>query len=370
MTQRERFLATMRYQPVDHVPDYEFGYWDDTFKRWHHEGLPEEINSNSNCDPFFGFERKMSVPSAIGLHPGFESKVVKEEPGHQIIQDSEGVLKVVHTDGTDSIPRYLRFPIAGREDWEKFKERLDPQDPVRYRDDWEEIAKSTRESDVPVQIDCGSLFGRVRNWMGFEGVSLMCYDDPELLEEIIEHLCNLICTVLEPAVEHCQLDLGAFWEDMNFRQGCIISPDMFHRWLTPRYKRITDLIRKAGAEFCYVDSDGNVLDVVQGWHDGGVNIMFPVEVAAGSDPFEIRRRWGEAGRMMGGVNKRALALGREAIDEELKALKPLVDEGGFIPHVDHRVPPDVSYEDYLYYLRRKRELFGIPEPTDAPMFNV
>ena len=66
MTTRERFLATMRYQPVDHVPDYEFGFWDDTFKRWHHEGLPEEINSNSNCDPFFGFERKSGVPGVGG----------------------------------------------------------------------------------------------------------------------------------------------------------------------------------------------------------------------------------------------------------------------------------------------------------------
>ena len=47
-----------------------------------------------------------------------------------------------------------------------------------------------------------------------------------------------------------------------------------------------------------------------------------------------------------------------------------MDEGGFIPHVDHRVPPDVSYDDYLFYLRTKRELYGIPEPTDAPMFNV
>lgn len=370
MNGRERFLATMRYQPVDHVPDFEFGFWDETFVRWHDEGLPEEINSNSNCDPFFGFEPKMSVPGAGGLIPTFESKVLEEHDDHRIIQDGEGVKKIVYTDGADTIPRYLEFPVKDRASWEELKQRLDIEDPARQRDDWEEIGARTRESEFPVQINCGSLFGRLRNWAGFEGISLLCYDDPELVEEMVEHMCQLALAALEPAVQHCQLDTGAFWEDINFNQGCIISPEMFHRWLTPRYKRITDKLREGGAEFCYVDSDGNVLDVLDGWLDGGVNIMFPVEAAAGSEPLEIRRRWGEAGRMMGGVNKRALASGRDAIDEELAKLKPLVDEGGFIPHVDHRVPPDVSFADYLYYLRRKREVFGIPEPTDAPMFNM
>ncbi len=370
MTQRERFLACMRYQPVDHVPDREFGYWDDTFKRWHAEGLPEEIDTNPKADVFFGFEGMMGVPSPVGLMPGFPSEVIEETAEHRIIQDSEGVKKIIYTDGTDTIPKYLDFPVKDRASWEAFRERLKLDDPARYRDDWDEWARRTRESDVPVQIGCGSLFGRLRNWVGFEGIALMCYDDPELLEEMMEHLCNLVCTVIEPAVRSCQIDCGAFWEDMNFKQGCIISPRMFHEWLTPRYTRITDLVYSAGATMCYVDSDGNVTDVIDGWLDGGVNCMFPVEVAAGSDPVDIRRRWGPRCLLMGGVNKRPLAAGRDAIVEEVTHLKPLVDEGGFIPHVDHRVPPDVSYEDYLFYLRTKREMYGIPEPTDAPMFNV
>lgn len=370
MNQRERFLACMRYEPFDHVPDREFGYWDDTFKRWHAEGLPEEIDTNPKADIFFGFERTFHVPSHVGLNPGFPGEVIEETEEYRIIQDGEGVKKIIYTDGADTIPRYLEFPIKDRASWEEFRERLRIDDPARYRDDWEEIALRTRAADCPVQIDCGSLFGRLRNFIGFENIALMAYDDPVLIEEMIEHLCRLICAVIEPAVKVCQIDMGAFWEDINFKQGCIISPAMFRRWLTPRYRRITDLVYSAGATLCYVDSDGNVLDSIEGWLEGGVNCMFPVEVGAGSDPLEIRRRWGRRCLMMGGVNKRALAAGREAIVTELQRLKPLVDEGGYIPHVDHRVPPDVSYADYLFYLRTKREMYGIPDPTDAPMFNV
>ena len=66
-------------------------------------------------------------------------------------------------------------------------------------------------------------------------------------------------------------------------------------------------------------------------------------------------------RFKGGVNKMEL-VSKERIDRELARLLPLVEDGGFIPHVDHRVPPDITLENYEYYLKRKREVFGIPQP--------
>ena len=64
-------------------------------------------------------------------------------------------------------------------------------------------------------------------------------------------------------------------------------------------------------------------------------------------------------RMMGGFDKVVLSQGKDAVKKELLRLKKLVDEGGFIPHVDHRVQADVSYEQYLYYLEAKRDIFGL-----------
>lgn len=67
--------------------------------------------------------------------------------------------------------------------------------------------------------------------------------------------------------------------------------------------------------------------------------------------------------LAGGVDKTKLIDGKDAIRKEVDRLKPLVEDGGYIPHVDHRCPPDVTYENYLFYLQYKRETFGIPEPT-------
>ena len=61
---------------------------------------------------------------------------------------------------------------------------------------------------------------------------------------------------------------------------------------------------------------------------------------------------------MGGVNKIALIQGPSEIDKELDRIAPLIEEGGYIPMVDHRVPPDVSLKNYIYYLRTKRKTIG------------
>jgi len=364
LTHRERWLAHLHFEPVDHVPDEEFGYWDGTLRRWHQEGLPEEITDNAAADAFFGFAPRAGVPINLDLMPPFEYEVIERGEDYVIVRDGAGVVSKAFTDGHETIPQYLDFPLKGRREWEElFKPRLDPTTPGRYPSDWEAHVERLNNADAPVVVFAGSLFGWLRNWAGFEGISYLIYDDPGLFEEMVEHLCWFSCTLLERAVKDIRkIDAGAFWEDMCYRAGCIISPKMFRQYLTPRYKRITDLLAEAGCDINYVDCDGNINDVVECWLEGGVNTMFPVEVGAGTDPLELRRKYGRRCLLMGGVDKHALARGREAIDAELERIRDAVMEGGWIPHVDHRVPADVSYADYLYYLRRKREIFGIPEP--------
>ena len=51
--------------------------------------------------------------------------------------------------------------------------------------------------------------------------------------------------------------------------------------------------------------------------------------------------------------------GHAAIDYELETkIAPLLEQGGFIPILDHAVSPDISYDNWLYYLERKHALLG------------
>jgi uroporphyrinogen decarboxylase len=76
------------------------------------------------------------------------------------------------------------------------------------------------------------------------------------------------------------------------------------------------------------------------------------------DPVRIRRKFGKGLRLWGGVDKREIARGPEAIDRHLAALAPLIEEGGFIPTVDHTVPPDISWDNFRYYMDVKRRLLA------------
>ncbi|MGQ9524364.1 MAG: uroporphyrinogen decarboxylase family protein [Armatimonadota bacterium] len=364
MNHRERWVRTMHYQPVDHVPDEEFGYWDDTLRAWHSQGLPEFVTDNGIADRYFGFAPRGGVPVHLGLIPGFEARVLEETDKYVIHIDGSGVKSIVHKDGRSTIPKYLEFPIKTRDDWKEFKERLNPEDPRRFptEEQWQRLKQQYEGRDYPLGINCGSLFGWIRDWMGFENVAIACAEDPDWIEEMMEHITNLVLRVIDRAVREVQLDFAAFWEDMCFNKGPIISPRMFKQWMVPRYKRITDFLKQHGVDVVYVDCDGNINELVELWLEGGVNCMFPLEVRGGSDPVQIRKRFGNSVLMMGGVDKTKLAEGPAAIRAEIRRLEPLVAEGGYIPHVDHRVPPDVSYENYLYYLKTKREAFGIPEP--------
>jgi uroporphyrinogen decarboxylase len=97
------------------------------------------------------------------------------------------------------------------------------------------------------------------------------------------------------------------------------------------------------------------------WIEAGINGVYPMEVAAGMDVAQLRREYGQHLLMTGGIDKRALARGRDAIDDELAKRMPVAESGGYIPHLDHAIPHDVPYEAFVYYWKRKKEYLGIPE---------
>ncbi len=85
--------------------------------------------------------------------------------------------------------------------------------------------------------------------------------------------------------------------------------------------------------------------------------MLPFECAAGLDIREIRKKYPHL-RILGGIDKREIAKGKEAIDKELESKLPFMfSKGGYIPTLDHHVHPQISYENFKYYLKKTREIY-------------
>jgi len=360
LTSRERFRRVMHYQSVDRVPHFEFGYWNETYRTWHQQGLPERIDNENAANAYFGFDRFGCCPvnDWNWLCPPFEPAVLEEDEKHRVIIDADGIKCMINKDGSSSIPHVLEYPLKNRQDWLRFKERLDPDDPKRFPPDWPRMLNEYTYRDYALGLHIGSLLGLLRDWIGFEQIALMFYDDPDLLEEMIEYLCQFNLRIIDKLASVISFDYANGWEDIAFKNGPLLSPAMFKRFLAPRHERIAKTLHGYGIDVIFTDCDGDINALVEFWLASGFNCMFPLEVGCGTDPVALRDRYGKQLLLIGGVNKRQLIAGKRAIDEELARLAPLVEEGGFIPHVDHRCPPDVTLENYLYYMEGKKKILG------------
>ncbi|MEI6808202.1 MAG: uroporphyrinogen decarboxylase family protein [bacterium] len=366
----DRYYKVMTYQQVDRVPDFEFGYWPQTIRRWLREGMKVELNRDEQnemfswkVDQFMGFEGGYHgwLPVHAGMNPGFEQKVI-ERRSHSIIEmDSSGCLaeKYLNDQEDSSIPHFIEFPVKTPKDWESMKERYRIDDPVRAvkTKDIERTRKDVAEGKM-ITINCPGPYGMLRAWMGFENLSLAFYEYPEMIHDMIDHMTELVLHQLRQIPLDIAIDHSSWWEDMASRNGPFVGPVMFREFLQPQYHRIQEELKKHGVVIGIVDCDGNPHDIVGNWIEEGVNIMFPAEVAAGCDMYAWRREFGKELRLRGGIAKTPLVEGGKAIDRELERIKPMLDQGGYIPHLDHLVPPDISFKNYMDYLDKKRKLIG------------
>lgn len=380
MNLRQRFDNQMHYRPLDRSCLFDFNMWNETIPQWHTEGLPESY-SRANIAEYFGFDaslgggthRDWDTGANQGLVPGFEPSILQDDGDTYTVVQNDGVV-VKRQRSSVSIPMHVGHTLVDRESWKKhYKPRLDPDRAGRLPGDWDRRAKvwTDPNRDHPVFVDGGSLFGRLRDWMGLENISMVVYDDPAWFEEMVVTLADLHVAILEKILATGgQFQACSMWEDMCYNAGPLLSPTHFKQYLVPQYQRITGLLRKHNVDIVWVDCDGKVDQLLPLWLEAGVNCMFPIEVGTwGADPVKFRAQYGRDLRLIGGFDKHILARSKNAITAEITRLAPLVEAGGYIPMPDHRVPPDVRLENYLHYCRTARAIWGkgvdLPPMTSA-----
>jgi hypothetical protein len=371
MNSRERFNAAMHGQPVDHLPDFEFWWWDATLERWVDEGLPADLTPTACPDrselheklvKYFDLEMIHGVPVKTRFIREPRAEVIAEDETRETVRNEIGEEWVRFKPGHgESIPTHIRHAVETRDDWLRVRDEYMPLTiEGRLPQNWDELRRQYAGRQTILNSPQMGFYGFLRNLMGVENISIAIALEPEWVEEMMEHLLQIYLLVIRRIIDDgVQMDISGWWEDMCFSTGPLISPEMFDRYMVPRYRQVTDLMRQAGGcDRAVVDSDGNIHKLAPLWYKAGVNILLPCE-AAHTDTLKLRRENPQADLiLMGGVDKKALARGRAAIDVELERIRRVMEAGPLVPHVDHLVPPDVSFADYMYYREKKQRLIG------------
>lgn len=397
MTSRERFLGTLSFQPVD-APWFR-GYafvWPETESLWreqgyegpvlgwHGEGLPERL----------GLDELLRVDPWYGPVPEFELKVIEENEETRLYVNHEGILMrelKIHTD--TSMPQFVKFPVENRAEFESFAaERLALNREARFPTDWRSRVASGKlhavagAANITAVADggpaesrlaaaeqpdsgqdhprlCwadrwGGFFGSLRNMLGLEGLCRTFYDDPVLIERMMEERAESVIRITEEVMKHTRVDAFWYWEDMAYKHGPLMDPRMFRRFAFKHYRRVNDWLASRGIRHIGLDSDGNITDLIPLWVESGITHLWPFEVQSGMDVLQVRGTYGKALGLVGGIDKRALTRGFPEIHREIDRVMPLVEAGGYIPELDHSVPPNVSWPNFIEYVRYTKHRLG------------
>jgi hypothetical protein len=357
MNNRQRIIQTVLCQDVDRLPfTFYFGPWGETIERWRQEGLGQQ----NNWDEGFGFDEGfVHVNVNLGYAPAFEAQVLEEKSDTRIIKDAFGITQEIRKSGA-SIPRYIEYPVKNFADWYKLKEeRLNPDDPHRFPENWNELVKQYNEGDKIVQLGWYpyGLFGTLRDMMGVETLLIAFYDQPELIHEMMDYLTDFWLSLYAKVCQQVKVDAIHMWEDMSGKNGSLISPKMVRTFMMPNYKKIKAFADAQGIPIFSLDTDGDCSKLVPLYMECGINLIFPFEVMAGCDIMTYRKQYPNLA-IMGGINKLEVAKGKESIDKELERIAEMFHHSGYIAALDHLPHPQISWEDFNYFVSRLKQIIS------------
>lgn len=373
MNDRERFQETMLFGKPDKIPLEPGWPRESTLRNWHAQGLPEGVDWQICLMDSLGLPRPEprshpELGAIFSMRPAFEEKILEHRDGHYLLQDWMGAIVEIsdaydHTylrQAKDFVTRkWHRFPVQNRQDWvEKVRWRYDPHQPGRFPPDFKERCRAFQKRDYVLHLDFNGPFWQLREWCGFEGLCIFMKEQPAFVQEMVEFWTDFVLQMLEIILGEAAPDHVQISEDMAYKQHSMISPEMVRCTLLPAWQAWIAALRAGGCPVVTVDSDGYIGELIPLWIEAGFDGTWPVEVAAGNDLLFYRQMYGRRMAYGGGIDKRLLAAGGEAMLTELHRVTPVIREGGYIPGCDHGVPPDISWPNFVEYSRLLARLTG------------
>jgi uroporphyrinogen decarboxylase len=194
------------------------------------------------------------------------------------------------------------------------------------------------------------------HFVGTERVLMALIEDPEWCREMFEHELEVNLRLLDMVWEAgYEFDCLRWPDDMGYKQNQFFSLETYRRLLKPVHRRAIEWAHRKGIR-AELHSCGDIRPFVPELVEIGLDGLNPLEVKAGMDPLELKRRFGDRLLLHGGINA-VLWDEEEAIEEEMRRLLPALKEGGgYVFSSDHSVPSSVGLENFRRIVELAKEL--------------
>lgn len=162
--------------------------------------------------------------------------------------------------------------------------------------------------------------------MGMEDFALALYDDLPLVEAVLERYADWAARVCRLAAE-CGFDFIWTADDLAFKTGPLMSPEMFRKIFLPQLRRVADSISLPWV----FHSDGNLTTLMSDLVNLGISGLNPIEPGA-MDIAQVKKEWGRDICLLGNVDVNTLSVGtpEDVRGEVRRLLSEIAPGGGYV----------------------------------------
>ncbi len=373
----ERLHKALRHQEPDRVPISDF-FWGGFIQRWR-----KELNLPADANPYYHYDLDFIV-TVPNMDPWIRSFETLSESAEEV---------VVKTGFGATMRKRFDLPMPEMAAWEIDSfEKLqtvqfdDPRDRRRFFEagdnqiagvgdgfqrnspPWIDTVRSLHP-DFPVfgsMIEVSECLTRL---IGQENTMMWMGESPEEMGEAINRLGAhyLECAKAEIDAGQGLLDGFLIWGDVAYKKSTFMAPDYWRRYFKPWVGKIIAYAHAHGLPVIY-HGCGNVHAIFQDYIDIGLDGYNPLEVKAGMDVLDLRRRYGHRIGFCGNSDMQIWETGdKEKIRREVMRKLNAARGGGYVFMSDHSVASDVSGLTYDYIVKLVRQ-YG-KYPIDLGEFN-
>ncbi|MFC1888992.1 uroporphyrinogen decarboxylase family protein [Thermodesulfobacteriota bacterium] len=325
-----RLEAALRLEEPDRVPLFEAEI-EIPIQEWF---LGREINSAEDVVEFYiraGYDFVPVLPPFFAprlMRTASTEDAATTGDGHDRgwLTESEGIIKTLGD--VEAFP----WPKAEEVDFSSFFEVAELLPP---------------KMKIIGMLAPAAIFGNCSQAMGLENFSYALYDDIRLIEALFEILGSAYVEITKRLIQVPRLGAVFMSDDLSDTGGCMVSPEIYRKYVFPWYKKIGEILDGAGLPFIF-HSDGNLWAVLDDLADCGIKAIHPIEPLA-MDIVEVKKRYGDRFCIFGNIDlEYTLTRGtvEDVEDQVKKRIKELGPGGGYGLAASNSIPDYVKPGNY------------------------
>jgi len=246
----------------------------------------------------------------------------------------------------------------------------DPYNPDRLVGLKEEVEGLYNHTDFAIvghRPVYGNLWEMTRLLVGMENALLITATDQKYFDHLIGKLAEVLDGFYDAFLNVVgpYLQIIEFADDYGTNVGPMFNPEVYRKFLKPRYQKSIEMIRKKAPQAkVLLHCDGAIRKFMPDLIETGFEILNPIEGhLPGMDPAGLKRDFGQEMTFQGGVDiKRVLTRGTiEEVRREVRLrIEQMGKDGGYILAPAHNFTNDIPLENMLAFFQAGHELGFYP----------